>query len=222
MARLNAVAIRVLSCETAFCREQARKERMKSNAIIALLLCIVTSSQPAFTGVQPKPTDNEPAHVTIARPSSDCAHVSADLLVAPTPAVPTDPTPSSAGDMAVVEMPFSSLQLSPTLVEYLSLTRTQAKAIQRFMDRERPTTGALMDELRTISAELRVAIQQSQNTENEGTAQTLAARQARVLKQLMKANSRLQHRINDTLDPQQRKRLDFFKRTSEVSAVDGN
>jgi len=119
-------------------------------------------------------------------------------------------------------MPFSSLQLRPTLVEYLSLTRTQAKAIQRLMDRERPTTEPLMDELRTIRAELRVAIQQSQNTENEGTAQTLAARQARVLKQLMKANSRLQQRINDVLDPQPRKKLDSFKRTSEVTVAEGN
>jgi len=90
------------------------------------------------------------------------------------------------------------------------------------MDRERPTTEPLINELRTIRAELRVAIQQRQNTENEGTAQTLAARQARVLKQLMKANSRLQQRISDVLDPQQRKKLDFFKRTSEVTAADGN
>ncbi len=103
---------------------------MKSNAIIAVLLCVVTSSQPAFTGVQPKPTDDEPPHVTIARHSSDCARVSVDLLIARTPTVPTDPTPSSTGDVVVVAMPFSSLQLRPTLVEYLSLTRTQAKAIQ--------------------------------------------------------------------------------------------
>ena len=195
---------------------------MKSNAIIAVLLCVVTSSQPAFTGVQPKPTDDEPPHVTIARHSSDCARVSVDLLIARTPAVPTDPTPSSTGDVVVVAMPFSSLKLSPTLVEYLGLTRTQIKAIRKLMDHERPTTEPLMDELRTIRAELRVAIQQSQNTENEGTTQTLAARQARVLKQLMKGNSRLQQRINDVLDRQQRKKLDFFKRMSEVTAVDGN
>jgi Spy/CpxP family protein refolding chaperone len=193
---------------------------MKSNAIIALLLCIVTSSQPAFTGVQPKPTDDEPVHATIARPSSDCAHVSADLLVAPTPAMPTDPTPSSAGDMVVVAMPFSSLQLSPTLVEYLSLTLTQAKAIQRFMDRERPTTEPLMDQLRTISAEL--VANRKNRTENEGAAQRLAAKQARLLKQLMRANSRLQRRINDVLDPQQRKKLDSLTRSSEVTVVDGN
>jgi hypothetical protein len=96
------------------------------------------------------------------------------------------------------------------LVEYLGLTPTQTKAIQKLMDRERPTTEPLMDELRTISAELGVAIQQSQNNENEGTAQRLAARQARLLKQLMSANSPLQRRINDALDPRQRKKLDSF------------
>ena len=79
-----------------------------------------------------------------------------------------------------------------------------------------------MDELRTISAELGVAIEQSQNNESEGTAQRLAARQARLLKQLMSTNSRLQRRINDVLDPEQRKKLDFFKRTSEVTVVKGN
>ena len=67
-----------------------------------------------------------------------------------------------------------------------------------------------------------VAIQQSQNNENEGTAQRLAARQARLLKRLTSANSPLQQRINDVLDPQQRKKLDSFKRTSQVTVVDGN
>jgi len=119
-------------------------------------------------------------------------------------------------------MPFSSLQLSPSLVEYLGLTPTQTKAIQKLMDRERQTTEPLMDELRTISAELGVAIQQSHKNENEGTAQRLTARQARLLKQLMSNNSRLQRRINDVLDAQQRKNLDSFKRTSQVTVVDEN
>jgi len=88
------------------------------------------------------------------------------------------------------------------------------------MDRERPTTEPLINELRTMSAELGVAIQQSHR--NEGTAQRLAARQARLLKQLMSANSRVQRRTNDVLDPQQRKKLDSFKRTSQVTVVDGN
>jgi hypothetical protein len=74
--------------------------------------------------------------------STDNANAQADL------------TPSSTGEVVLVAMPFSSLQLNPTLVEYLGLTRTQAKAIQKLMDHERPTTEPLMDELRTVSAEL--------------------------------------------------------------------
>ncbi len=272
---------------------------MKTIMTVAFLLCIVTASQPAFTAVQRKHTDDEPPHVSIAPASADNAQVLAHLVantpviprgprdllrdyelemasiaaqlsmdlgvisnavgtgqvtreqgeyvvgeryqvammqfqlfgalhamleadIARTPAVPTDPAPSSTGDLVLVAMPFSSLQLSPSLVEYLGLTPTQAKAIQNFMDRERPTTEPLMDELRTISAELGVANQKSRNNENEGIAERLAAKQARLLKQLMSANSRLQRRINDVLDPQQRKKLDSLTRTSEVTVVEGN
>ncbi len=124
--------------------------------------------------------------------------------------------------MVVIAMPFSSLQLSPTLIEYLSLTRTQAKAIQSLMDRERPTTEPLMDELRTVSAGLGVAIRQNQSNDNEGVAQSLAATQARLLKQLMRANSRLQRRIDDVLGPQQRKKLDALRHKAEVSVVHGS
>jgi Spy/CpxP family protein refolding chaperone len=112
--------------------------------------------------------------------------------------------------------------ISPSLVEYLGLTPTQVRSIQRLMDRERPTTEPLMHELRTISGELGAAIQQSQNNENEGAAQRLATEQGLLLKQLMRANSRLLQRINDVLEPQQRRKLDSFKRMSEVTVGEGN
>jgi hypothetical protein len=149
-------------------------------------------------------------------------HAMPEAEIARMPVIPTDPTPSSSNDLVLVAMPFSSLQLSPTLVEYLGLTPTQVRSIQRLMDRERPTTEPLMHELRTISGEMGVAIQRSHNNEHEGTPQKLAARQARLLEELMRANSRLQRTINDVLDPQQRKKLDSFKRKSEVTVVDGN
>jgi hypothetical protein len=252
---------------------------MKTVVTVAFLLCAVSASQPAFTAVQRKYTDDEPPHETIAPGSADNPHVLTNLVantpviprghrdllrdyelevasiaaqlsidpgvisnavgtgqitreqgeyvvgeryqVARTPVVPTGPTPSSTSDLVLIAMPFSSLQLSPLLVEYLGATPTQAKAIQKLMDRERHTTEPLMAELRTISAELGVAIQ-SRNNENEGTAQRLAVKQARLLKQLMSANSRLQRRINDVLDPQQRRKLDSFRRASEVTVVEGN
>jgi hypothetical protein len=260
---------------------------------------IVTASQPAFTSVKRKLSDDEPPHVSMAGVSAKNAHVLPDVVASPpviplgardllrdyelamvsiaerlsmdlavisnavgtgqitgeqgefasgeryqvaimqfqlfsashtmlaadiarTPAVPIEPTPSHGGETVLVAMPFSSLQLNPSLVEYLGLNPTQGRSIQGLMDQERPKTEVLMLELRTVSAELGVAIRQSQNNDNEGAAQKLAATQARLLKQLMRANSRLQRRIDEVLDSQQREKLDALKRTSEVTVGEGN
>jgi hypothetical protein len=142
--------------------------------------------------------------------------------IARTPAVPTEPTASHGGEAVLVAMPFSSLQLNPSLVEYLGLNPTQVRSIQGLMDQERPKTEVLMLELRTVSARAGVAIRQNQNNDNEGAAQKLAATQARLLKQLMRVNLRLQRRIDEVLDPRQRKKLDAFKRTGEVTVGEGN
>jgi hypothetical protein len=149
-------------------------------------------------------------------------HSTLEADIARMPAVPTEPTPSYSGETVLVAMPFSSLQLNPSLVEYLGLNPTQVRSIQRLMDQERPTTEPLMDELRTVSAELGVAVRQSQSNDNEGVAQSLAATQARLLKQLMRANSRLQRRIDDVLGPRQRKKLDALRHKAEVSVVHGS
>jgi hypothetical protein len=79
-----------------------------------------------------------------------------------------------------------------------------------------------MDELRTVSAEVNVAIRQNQSNDNEGVAQGPAVTQARLLKQLMRANSRLQRRIDDVLGPQQLKKLDALRHKAEVSVVHGS
>jgi len=144
----------------------------------------------------------------------------ADIARAAT--APTDPGSSPPGGRVLVAIPFSSLQLSSSLVEYLGLTPTQVRFIQRLIDQERPTTEPLMHELRAVSGELGAAIQQRQNNENEGATQKLVARQTRLLKQLMTTNSRLQRRINDVLDPRQRKKLESFKRTGEVAIGEEN
>ena len=76
------------------------------------------------------------------------------------------------------------------------------------MDEERPTTAPLMHEVQAVR-ELRAAIQQKQNNEDDEAEQTLAATNQEVLKQaLMKANSRLQQRINGVLDSRQQKKFD--------------
>jgi hypothetical protein len=149
-------------------------------------------------------------------------HTLIEADIARTPAVPAKPAPSPGGEMVLIAMPFSSLQLNPSLVEYLGLNPTQVRSIQSLMDQERPKKQLLVLELRTVSAEMGVPIGQSQSNENEGPAHSLAVTQARLLKQLMRANSRLQRRIDEVLDPQQRKKLDTFKRTGEVTIGEGN
>jgi hypothetical protein len=149
-------------------------------------------------------------------------HAMLEQDLAQTPAVPTGSTPLPAGEMVLVTIPFSSLQLSPSLVEYLRLTPTQVRSIQRLMDQERPRTEPLTHELRIINAELNDASQEKRISENEESVRRLAARQARLLKQLVRANSGLQQRINKVLDSGQRKKLDYFRRASEVTVSERN
>ncbi len=169
---------------------------MKASLIVVFVLNIVTASHPAFGTVRGKLSENEPRPV---------AKVS---------------VPANGESVVVVAMPFSSLQLNPPLVDYLELTPTQVKSVQALMDQERPKTEALTLRLKTVSTEL-VMIRQSQNN-NRGAAQSLAVTQTRILKQLVAANSRLQRRINDVLDQQQRKKLDSFNRANDVTVMGGD
>src|SRR5258708_40135611 len=57
-------------------------------------------------------------------------HAMLEADIARTPAVPKEPTSSFGGEMVLVAMPFSSLQLNPSLVEYLGLNPTQVRSIQ--------------------------------------------------------------------------------------------
>jgi hypothetical protein len=143
-------------------------------------------------------------------------HAMLEADIARTPAARTDSTRSPAGEMVVVAPPFSSFHLTPSLVEDLGLTAIQVRSIQRLIEQARPTTERLMLELQRINGE-RAASQQRQNYDNEEDPQRLAATQARLLTQLMRANWRLQKRISDVLDPRQRKKLESFRRTSEVT-----
>jgi hypothetical protein len=60
---------------------------MKTKAIAALLLCIVTAPQPAFTAMRSTRTEDEAPRETV---SGDNGHVLADL-VAITPTIPLGP-----------------------------------------------------------------------------------------------------------------------------------
>jgi hypothetical protein len=129
---------------------------------------------------------------------------------------------SSTGDLVVIAMPFSSLQLSPSLIAYLGLIPHQVTAIQNLMDQQRPIEEPLMHELQIISSELGSAIQQGRNRSSERAIQSLSTLQIKLLDQLMTSNTRLRQNINGILSLRQRKRLESFMRTTGVAVGEGN
>jgi LTXXQ motif family protein len=128
-----------------------------------------------------------------------------------------DSNPARAHVSAVVALPFSSLQLNPTLTQYLQLTPSQAVAIEEVMFNERRNFEPMMAELRATSQKLFLANQQGDT--NGKDVHALATSQATILSKLIVANSRMQAKIYAILDQGQRKKLDDLKQGDEVSVV---
>jgi hypothetical protein len=120
--------------------------------------------------------------------------------LARTPEAKPDPSAAQPSEIVMVALPFSSLQLNPSLAQYLDLTDSQNKAIQALMTEERGNLQPLMA---------------ATGSGNEKEVKALAATQANVLAKLIVANSRMQAKLYKFLTPEQRKKLDNFKRTSE-------
>jgi Spy/CpxP family protein refolding chaperone len=131
------------------------------------------------------------------------------------PGAQAEPAPAQDSEIVMVALPFSSLQLNPSLAEYLSLTPSQVAAIQQVMVLERQTRQPLMAQLRTTREKL-LAIGSDRMDEKEikGLAQTEAA----LLAKLIIANARLQSKIYRILSPDQQKKLGDLERSQGSSA----
>ena len=112
------------------------------------------------------------------------------------------PDPGQENEIVVVALPFSSLQLNPTLVEYLNLSQSQVEAIQQLMMQEQQNLEPLMAELRTTRAKL-LAV--SSEHINEKEVKGLADREANVLAKLIVANACMQSKIYKILSRDQKK-----------------
>jgi arsenate reductase-like glutaredoxin family protein len=126
--------------------------------------------------------------------------------------------PTQENVSAVVELPFSSLQLNPKLIRYLQLNPSQASAIQDVMSRERQNIDPMMADLRTTGEKLFRANQQGYTDSKE--VRILAASQATILSRLIVANSRMQAKIYALLNGEQRKKLEHLRQADEVAVLD--
>jgi len=124
-------------------------------------------------------------------------------------------TPAQSGQAVVLALPFSSLQLDPSLAQYLGLNTQQVSGIQDLMSKERRKIEPVIAQFRTTQQELLATTQNGQS--NDKKVQSLADTQAHLLTKLIAANWRLQTDLAELLSPEQRKKLDEVERTKEMS-----
>src|SRR5579864_2199177 len=125
------------------------------------------------------------------------------------PDVAAKPDSTQESEVVMVALPFSSLQLNPSLVSYLSLTSSKVEAIQQVMMREQDSLEPLMTALRTAREKL-LAI--GREHVNEKQVRALADTEARLLARLIVANARMQSQIYKILRPEQQKKLSDLER----------
>jgi Spy/CpxP family protein refolding chaperone len=135
------------------------------------------------------------------------------------PDTPAKPGPTQDSEIVMVALPFSSLQLNPSLSEYLSLTPSQVAAVQQVMVLERQSLQPLMTQLR-VTRERLLAIGSDRMDEKE--IKSVAQAEAALLARLIVANARLQSKIYRILSPDQQKKLADLERTQgSSSAIEG-
>jgi Spy/CpxP family protein refolding chaperone len=121
--------------------------------------------------------------------------------------------PEQESEVVMVALPFSSLQLNSSVIEYLDLSSAQVSSIQEVMSEERQSLKPLMAQLQTTREQL-LAVSEQGQAKNAKEVKTLAALQARNLTKLIVANSQMRTRIYKLLSPQQQKKLDEFQKST--------
>jgi LTXXQ motif family protein len=133
------------------------------------------------------------------------------------PDVEAKPDSTQESEVVMVALPFSSLQLNPSLATYLNLTSSQVEAIQQVMMREQHSLEPLMTALRTAREKL-LAI--GSEHVNQKELKGLADTEASLLARLIVTNARMQSKIYKILSPGQQKKLSDLERTQGAVTSD--
>jgi Spy/CpxP family protein refolding chaperone len=127
----------------------------------------------------------------------------------------SDSNPARDNESVRLPIPLSPLELNPSVIQYLSLSPTQVKSIQALLADERRTVTPLMTQLQTTRKQI-VSVSQQDQGKSEKQVKALAAAQARTMKKLLVANSRMRAKIYQLLSRQQQKKLDQFQNSNEL------
>ena len=133
-----------------------------------------------------------------------------------TPDAQENPAPTQDNEIVMVALPFSSLQLNPSMAEFLNLTPKQVEAIRQLMTRERETLHHLMTQIQ-VTRERLLTIDGDHINQNE--LKGLASAEAALLAKLIVANARLKSNIYKILSPDQRTKLKDLERNRDSITV---
>jgi hypothetical protein len=139
-----------------------------------------------------------------------------DMAKVPAPNDKSEASPTDDNEIVLVEVPFSSFELTAAVAEHLSLTESQKEAIQQVMTHERHHMEPLMAQLRSIREKL-LALDPQHSNKKE--IKTLADAEAALLAKFIVANARMQSEIYKLLTPEQQRKLDDLKRIGESGTV---
>jgi hypothetical protein len=139
-----------------------------------------------------------------------------DLAKVPAADDKSEASPADDNEIVLVELPFSSFELTAAVAEHLSLTQSQKEAIQQVMRRERHHMEPLMAQLRRIREKL-LALDLQHSNKKEIKA--LADAQAALLAKLIVANARMKSEIYKLLTPEQQRKLEDLKGIGESGTV---
>ena len=139
-----------------------------------------------------------------------------DQAKVPAPDDKSEASPSDDHEIVLVELPFSSFELTEAIAEHLGLTQSQKEAIQQVMTRERRRMEPLMAQLRSVREKL-LAVDPQHSNKKE--IKTLADAQAALLARFIAANARMQSEIYKLLTPEQQRKLDDLKRSGDSGTV---
>jgi Spy/CpxP family protein refolding chaperone len=139
-----------------------------------------------------------------------------DQAKAPAPDDKSDASPADDNQIVLVELPFSSFELTEGVAEHLKLTESQKGAIRQVMSDERHNMEPLFAHLRSVREKLLALDVQHSNRKD---IKTLADEQAALLARFIVANARMQSEIYKLLTPQQQRKLDDLKRSGESGTV---
>ena len=174
---------------------------VKARFVVILAIAILTCSERSFAHTR-QPADVK-SHAPTDPPASTAKKLTGSAL--------GDSRPSRDNETVIVDLPFPSLEIDPSLAEYLSLTSTQIEAIQNLVSQERRELEPLMTQMQSTHERLLAAVDQGQTRETE----ILAAAEARIMTKLLIKSARIQARLNNLLTHEQQKKLEGLNRSRQ-------